>query len=986
MTPDRWQQISQIYHDALTRDTGDRAGFLREACAGDDALQQEVVSLLANERHAAGFLSEPAFAAAAGIGTDAGGTLLTGRRIGVYEIQARLGAGGMGEVYRARDTKLGREVAIKILSRVFTSDPERIARFEREARVLASVNHPNIGGIYGLEEADGVKALVLELVEGEDLSQRIARGPLSVEEALPMAKQIADALEAAHDKGVIHRDLKPANVMVTHSGVVKVLDFGLAAVAQEPGSPEIDATQSPTVTMAGTRAGVILGTAAYMSPEQAAGKATDKRSDVWSFGVMLWEMLTGQRLFDGETISHTLADVLRAEIDFGKLPRETPPVIGEMLRRCLDRDTRSRLRDIGEARVTIQRHLANPASAGATRADPSRAARQASWLTAAACGVAAVAVASAAAMAFVHFREQPPVAVPARFQIPPPDETTFGTTGVLSPDGRRIAFEAPGPDGRTLLWVRSLNALDARPLPGSEGASPGPFWSPDSRFLAFGVNGSPGRLRKVDASGGPPQTLCEYNGGFREGAWSAEGVILFGAAGTGVLRVSGAGGPTSPVTRIDASRQEIQHAGPAFLPDGRRFLYHRASRAPEHRGIYIGSLDATPENQSTTRLLVADSDPAYVPASNSSHGHLLFLREGLLMAQGFDGGSKLTGDAIPLAEDVGNTGSYGWFSASATGGLAFRTGRSVTTELVWFDRQGKRIGQLGPRAEYGVHGIQLSPDGKRVVVTRGGGTGGTGFMALQNARAWTADLSRAIFSRVNPGEGNENGTAVSPDGHVAFTSFLEGGIGGLYWMPVGGVGAPEPLLVKSTTVKHPNGFSPDGRFLIYDDHTDQRQDLWVLPIETSSGSARQPIPFLVTSADETFGQFSPDGKWIAYSSDESGRREVYVQGFAPDRVPAAAVGKWPISTAGGDKPRWRRDGKELFYIAPDRKLMAVPVKLGPPFEPGVAVPLFETRVVGYFPYDVSPDGRFLLYTPSEVDTPAPAPLTILLNWQSELKH
>jgi Tol biopolymer transport system component len=915
--------------------------------------------------------------------------LTPGTRLGPYEIVAPLGEGGMGEVYRATDTTLKRDVAIKVLPDALAHDTERLARFEREAQILASLNHPHIAHIHGLEQEDGAKALVLELVEGPTLADRIAQKAIPIDEALAISKQIAEAVEAAHEQGIIHRDLKPANIKVRPDGTVKVLDFGLAAVTQGAGAAAVDASHSPTMTMA-TRAGVILGTAAYMSPEQAAGKPVDKRADIWSFGVVLWEMLTGRRLFDGETASHTLADVLRKEIDFGALPLETPPAIHGVLRRCLDRDVKARLRDIGEARIAIQRYLADPLGARESSAVAATPLGR-STLTIAALGVAAIAVTVAAGLAFVHFRERPAVAAAVRFQMMPPEQTTFQTTGVLSPDGRRIAFEAPGSDGRPVLWVRSLDALEARPLSGTEGVIAGPIWSPDSRFLAFGVNGSPGRLKKVAESGGPPQTLCEYTGGFREGAWNADGVILFGASSTGLLRVSDSGGPASPVTRIDPSRREVQHAGPTFLPDGRSFVYHRASSLPDNTGVYVGSLDLAPEGQSTTRLLASDSDPVYVPSSDSDRGFLLFLREGSLMAQPFDGRAQLRGDAIPVAEEIGNLGSYGWFSASTSGALAFRTGlvSGGNVDLVWFDRQGQRLGQLGPRLEAGF-GVQLSPDGKRVVIDKWTAARLSGVVAnFQGARLWTAEVSRGIFSRLNTAaEGTEASPAISPDGRVAFLSDLGalGAIRDLYWMRADGTGAPEPLLVKSPTVKHPNGFSPDGRFLIYDDHTAQRQDLWILPIEPSSGGDRKPIPFLVTPADETYGQFSPDGKWIAYSSDESGRREVYVQGFVPDRVPTAGVGKWQMSTAGGDKPRWRRDGKELYYLAPDRKLMAVPIKLGPPFEPGVAVPLFETRTVGFFPYDVSPDGRFLLNTAAESEATQSSPITIVLNWQAELKR
>jgi len=912
--------------------------------------------------------------------------LFSGTRLGPYEVGAQIGAGGMGEVYRATDTNLKRQVAIKVLPASVADDAERLARFQREAEVLAALNHPNIAAIYGLEKADRTIALVIELVEGPTLSDRIAQGAIPLDEALYTARQIAEALETAHEQGIIHRDLKPANIKVRPDGTVKVLDFGLAAVAQGASAIPADATNSPTLTLAATRAGVILGTAGYMSPEQAAGKPVDKRADIWSFGVVLFEMLSGTRLFDGESVSHTLADVQRGEIDFNRLPGETPQPIRAVVQRCLDRDVKARLRDIGEARVALQRYLVDPAGARAASAAHAAPARR-PMLTAVALGVAAIAMAAAASLAWVHFRERPPVTAPVRFEMPAPAGAPFLNTGVLSPDGRSVAFEAPGPDGRPILWVRSLDVLEARPLAGTEGLSPGPIWSPDSRFLAFGVNGFPGRLKKVAVTGGPPQTLCEYPGGFREGAWSSGGVILFGAATAGVMRVPDSGGPATPVTRIDASRHEIQHAGPTWLPDGRRFLYHRASRVAENNGVYIGSIEATPESQSTTRLLATDSDPVHVPASDGSgDGFILFLRQNALLAQPFDG-AQIRGEPIPVSENVGTLGSYGWFSASPSGALAFRAGITggAKADLVWFDRKGQRLGQLGPSQDLGTN-VQLSPDGKRVVIIRGVLAELSGALGnMQGARIWTAELSRAIFSRLTTGQGIEGSPAISPDGHVAFTSALEG-VGDLYWTRADGTGTPEPLLANSPTLKHPNGFSPDGKFLIYDDHTTQRQDLWVLPIAATPDGERKPIPFVVTQADETFGQFSPDGHWIAYSSDESGRREVYVQGFAPDRVPAAAGGKWQMSTAGGDKPRWSRNGKELYYIAPDRKLMAVPVTLGLPFQPGVAVPLFETTATGFFPYAVSPDGRFLISMPAAGEAPTSSPLTIVLNWQAGLKR
>jgi Tol biopolymer transport system component len=921
--------------------------------------------------------------------------LSPGTRLGAYDIVGALGAGGMGEVYRARDTKLGRDVALKLLPDLFAADPDRLARFRREAQVLASLNHPHIAQIYGLEESSAGSALVMELVDGQTLADRLAKGPIPLDDTIAIAYQIAEALEAAHEKGIVHRDLKPGNIMVTDAGVVKVLDFGLAGFTPGHESSEIDITQSPTLTIAATRAGVIMGTAAYMSPEQAAGKAVDKRGDIWSFGVVLWEMLTGKRLFDGETISHTLADVLRAPIDVNQLPPDTPAPIRDLVRRCLDRDPRARLRDIGEARVAIQEYRANPAPstmgvAGAP-APPLRTART----LAIAWSVAGAALVAAAIIAFLHFREQPPETIPVRFQIPPPTQSAFLNGAVLSPDGRMVAFEAPGPDGRPMLWVQPLDSLEPRPLAGTESAVAGPFWSPDSRHLGFGTSGVPRRLKRVDVSGGAPQTLADFVGFYREGAWNAAGEIVYGEAGTGLWRVRAAGGSPVKVTTLDPKRQEVQHAEPVFLPDGRHFLYHRTARGPEHNGIFLGSLDVAPGEQSSERLLTSDSGPVYVREGNG--GLILFLLDGTLLAQPVDGDARVDGDPIRIADNVGGIGSHGWFSASQNGRLVYRTGNEggQTSELVWFDRAGKRIGQVGPRGTYS-NFVQLSPDGRHLLTVRAENAapgrqtlspdGRQLVTGTPGSRLWVADVARGVFGRLLREEASETSPTISANGRVAYTSTLNGALGDLYLASVTGVGTPEPLLLKSPTIKHPNDFSPDGRFLIYDDHTAQRQDLYVLPIDAPARGDRAPIPFVVTAADETLGQFSPDGRWIAYSTDESGRREVLVQGFAADRVPAAAVGKWIISSEGGDKPRWSSDGRELYYIAPDRKLMAVRVTSGATFEPGVAVPLFELPIVaGFMPYDVARDGRFLVNVVGDVDTRRSTPLTVVLDWRAALR-
>jgi Tol biopolymer transport system component len=890
--------------------------------------------------------------------------LTTGMRLGPYEIVALLGAGGMGAVYRATDTKLNREVAIKVLPDALANDPDYLARFTREAQLLASLNHPNIAIIHGVEE----QALVMELVRGQTLEERIAAGPIPLEETLDIARQIAVALEAAHEKGVIHRDLKPANVKVTPEGVVKVLDFGLAKVADQPTSAP--AANSQTLTIRATQAGLIMGTAAYMSPEQAAGKVVDKRSDIWSFGVVLYEMLTGASLFAGETLSHTLADVLRAPIDLHQLPQHTPGAVRDLLRRCLNRDVRKRLRDIGDAWIAIEEVLSGPESrpdgSAAIVPSPSRFGR----ITAALAAILAVAL---VALAFVHFREQPAPAQLMRFQIAN-HEGQLGNVSSVSPDGRRLAFAATGPDQRWVIWVRSLDTLDARRLPGTEGVGRGPslFWSPDSRFIGFA---SGRQLKKVDASGGPPQSLCDIEGIFAGGTWAPDGTILFATPspqGRSLMWVRESGGAAAPLTI--ASAKGAPPLYPSFLPDGRHFLYLLPTGSNSGQaGIYVGSFDAgaTTENGQPLVTVGFPNLAVFAPSPDPGFGYILYGRDDTLNAMPFDARHlKPVGAAVPVAQGVQlNSGTV--FSVSSNGVLSYRMGTETASRLLWFDRQGRRLGQVGQAGQWG--SPKLSPDGKLLVVEE---LTNKGFGHL-----WTADPARGVFSRVNPGEAIDYaGEAVSPDGRVAFTYQVGGVAGDIYVKQGSGAGRAEPL-VQSPALKHSNHWSLDGKYIVYDEHSSMKQDLWVIPMTGD----RKPVPFLVTPADETDAKFSPDTRWIAYSSDESGRREVYVQGFLPDHVPAAGIGKWQISPSGGAKPAWRRDGKELYYIA-SGMMMSVAVKsTATGLEPGVAVPLFQTNTRGALPYDVAADGRFLINTITEEDSAASASLTVVLNWTAGLK-
>jgi Tol biopolymer transport system component len=880
--------------------------------------------------------------------------LISGTRLGPYEITAQIGAGGMGEVYRAMDTHLKRAVAIKVLPAGLADDAERLARFQREAEVLASLNHPHIAQIHGFENSNGITALVMELVEGEDLSQRIARGAMPLDEALTIAKQIAEALEAAHEQGIIHRDLKPANIKVRRDGTVKVLDFGLAK-ALEPRSAMPDALQSPTITSPAmmTGVGVLLGTAAYMSPEQARGRPVDRRTDIWAFGCVLYEMLTGTRAFQGEDVTDTIAAVVKEQPDLTRVPVPAR----RLLESCLEKEPRKRLQAIGDMHLLMET---------APRAVPPSRPRygSAAWVVA---GVAAFGAAVLAPIALIHFREVPPETSVIRATILPPDNTTFDFAQglglpALSPDGRRIVFGARTADGATPLWVRSLDALTAQPLAGTDGAT-FPFWSPDGQFIAFFADG---KLKKIDASGGPARTLADAPVG-RGGSWSRAGVIVFeGAVGGSLLRVSSAGGASTPVTTESGSF-------PWFLPDGQHFLF----QGPQTDvGIGVGS--------APIRVASLDGAPTATIATGSNalyaQGHVLFLREGTLMAQPFDAERlTTTGEAVPVAEQVQgvlNSGRVGAFSVSETGLLVYREGVGASGAfLTWFDRGGKQGTAIGEAAL--LNEFRFSPDRQRIAVA---------IRDRAGFDVWTYDVSRGSPTRLTFDAASDRNPVWSPDGaSIVFASNRKGRFD-LYRKTVDSVSAEE-LLYANDLDKTPTSWSTDGKWLLYDafDPNSNTRDMWALPLTSERpGTALKPSLVLQTPFTEGSAQFSPNGQWILYASNESQRNEIYVTPFPP--LPSGPGGKQQMSTAGvAGVSRWREDGREIFYVSLDRQLMAAEVttKSGT-LEVGAVRELFAMNESGPPMFDVTADGqRFLRFTFPEQKSAQP--LTLIQNWPSGLK-
>ena len=865
-------------------------------------------------------------------------SLQVGRKLAHYEILELIGKGGMGEVYRAKDGKLGRDVAIKVLPEEFAGDDQRLARFEREAKLLASLNHPNIASIYGLEEIDGVKALVLKLVEGRTLAERIQEGPISVEEAIAIGRQIAEALEAGHEAGVIHRDLKPANVKIKEDGTVKVLDYGLAKALQGDtrGSADSELSQSPTLTRHGTQLGVILGTAAYMSPEQAKGKRVDKRTDIFAFGAVLFEMLTGRQVFKGEDISETIARVLEREPDWAALPPKTPEAVERLLRRCLHKDPKQRVRDMGDARLELMEPAAS--SVASPRSLPSML----PWLLFAVSAAAAIwfATNNRSSTALVtRFIATLPEGI--RFQDGPQQHVAF------SPDGSRIVYAA-GDGSSSQLYVLDRSAVTPSPLPRTEGAS-SPFFSPDGRWIGFFAGG---KLQKIAVAGGAPIPICEARRS-PGASWGPDDKIIYADSYSGgFLGVSAGGGEPETMTTVSAG--ETGHRWPQHLPDGDTLLF--AIRTDEGARIVVQSL-VTGDRKTLLQESVGASQALYLPT-----GHLLYDQERGLLAALFDTESlALQGAPVSIGEDAytkQSAGGLSYVAASSAGDLVYLPAAATrtTASIRRLTNDGDWLELTELKGQY--NSLALDPDGRRVAVELAGIDGGSEIWLYDTVRSWLVPLARAGRSNSDP--------IWTPDGlRVTFRS----GRGGLppnpFWVPADGSGDATQL-IESGVPHFPLSWTPDGSSLAHS----HRGDIWILHMD--DGNAEP----LITAPGVTLGsaRFSPDGRWIAYVSNESGRDEVYVTSYP---VPGARV---PVSTERGEDPEWSANGRGLYFRSGSR-LMRVEVEAGENFVPGTPRLIAEADVLDY---DVTPDEHIIAIWPE--GSRGWNRLHIVLNWFQELKR
>ena len=968
---DRLHHVEEIFQEALQRDPAQREAFVRNACQGDDELHREVSSLLVNHDEAA---DGETWAAAAAVRLMAGQrSLEPGTSFGPYRIERFLAAGGMGEVYRARDTRLDRIVAIKVLSAELASDPQFRERFVREARVISQLDHPHICTLYDVGEQSGVSFLVMQYLEGETLEQRLKSGAVPLDHALRYATQMADALATAHHAGIVHRDLKPGNIMLTKSGVT-LLDFGLAKATGSV-SAAAGVSMPPTTPPELTAQGTILGTFQYMTPEQLEGHEADARTDIFAFGAVVYEMVAGKKAFAANTQASLIAAILKDDPPL--LTTAQPlasPLVDHIVRRCLAKDPDERW----QAASDVMRELKWIAdSAPRLTSDEASTGTAVRWWRMLSIGlIALVATVTSLALVGRFLRSAPILSDPLMFAIAPPEGATFGMPGgpvgqpwlALSPDGRVLAFVALSADGRQQLWTRPLATTSAHPLQGTDGAQ-APFWSPDSRSLAFFARG---KLKMVDAAGGTPQIVTDAPGYFGSGTWNRENTIVFASTprNEGLRSVQvGAAQASQAVTRIDRGRGQRGHFSPQFLPDGRHFLFGvGGSVSGREAETWVASLDG-----GEPRLLLRAESAAHY----AEPGYLLF-KHGPLVAQRIEQREvRLVGDPAPLAApEVGSSAviPYLALSTSTTGTLAYGATRAEETHLVWQDRTGRLLGSVDVT---GASGPSLSRDGTMLAVSR--------TLPQTGTDLWLYDVKRGTPMRFTFDSANGRSGVWSPDGKdVVFAAARNGSLGLLYRKPATGSGSDELLSKMDGSI--PDDWSPDGRFILFQTNNnvdqgiiDQRNgyDLWVLSL-----ADRQGRPLVRTPFHEIQGAFSPDGRWLAYASDESGAFEVYVRAF-PD-----SQGKRLVSKGGGAEPRWRADGRELFYVSPDRRMMSVPTTIGAAFEAGTPATLFEMNVrdlsfLSGRRYDVTPDGqRFVVQ--ELTGHVSPSALTVVVNWTALL--
>lgn len=905
--------------------------------------------------------------------------LTSGTRLGPYEIESALGAGGMGEVYRARDTRLERTVAIKVLNAQLVGSTELRARFEREAKIVSQLQHPNICVLHDVGNEGPIDYLVMEFLQGESLAERLRKGPLASQEVLRIAIEIADALEKAHRAGVVHRDLKPGNVMLTKSGA-KLLDFGLAkplgaasaAGGRGSGSASVLAaalTQtmpSPSPTTPLSTAGAVIGTVQYMSPEQVQGVEADARSDIFAFGVTLFEMVTGKRTFEGKTQASIVGQILAVDPpSVSTLRPESPPGLDRVIRLCLDKDPDERIQTAHDLKLQLQAIAEAPPT---KTQEPVVAAARQSWMPWVVAGVLALAAIAFAVGYFQSFRA-PQVSVHS--YILPPEKATFLLTGnasgppVLSPDGLRVAFTAKSADDKQMLWIRPLNSAVAQPMSGTDSATY-PFWSPDSRYVGFFAAG---KLNKVDASGGPPQALCDAPAG-RGGTWSSTGTIVFAADTTsGLERVDAGGGTRIAVSTL--ADKDTSHRWPDFLPDGKHYLYFVHGSTTADSGIYLAALDS----KERKLLLRNDSNAIY-----AAPGYLLFVRDNTLMAQRLNLRSLvLEGEAKPMADHVAvNTDTWrGIVTASANGELIYQHGSAGGgSQLVWYDASGKQGELVLPEAaDYSQPA--LSPDATKLA------------FALETngiADIWVFDVARHTKTRITFGPQYSDWPVWWPDGKsIVFGYGASGSTDSFYRQNADGTGTKVKLLETPGISAYPFSVSPDGRYVAYmrrDPNSSTNYDIWALPMFPDKAGEQKPFPVIATNFVEVSPSFSPDGKWLAYGNNETGRQEVYIQPFP------SGAGRWQVSTTGGTRPNWRKDGKELFFFSPDGQVMAVDVaQSGESLQLGTPHSLFKASAVpgSLGPYTVSADGKkFVMNTvlPQSISEP----LTLITNWTADLKQ